>query len=430
MKEVKVVIGKSFGDEGKGATVHKLCRGKKAVVVRHNGGAQAGHTVEDGEFRFVFHQLGSGSRAGCATYWSSTFLPDLLKLGEEAEEFIKLEESYDGARRPIRIYADSRCACTVIYDVLLNHLAEVLRGEDKHGSCGMGIYEATVRSREEQYVLRLQEFVNADEKDIAAKLLAIRENYGEARMQKLKQEYAESFHKPEVVQWVELFYDENVLWNAAEEMCRNFRQYVLLAEWEEIKAKYDIIVMENAQGLMLDCDNTEYYPHLTPSHTGLFHVAEMFAMDEGEYELEVVYVTRTYVTRHGRGRLDYECAKADINPDMIDKTNTPNNWQDALRYAKHPAGEGFWHYIQEDLKQLDGIKCFKKIMKTICVNHLDETDGKIIFSDKEMKMKAFRELCRKYEVKVVSDSWHDDREADITEDRSKEKKYVTDNRIR
>ena len=55
MKEIKVVIGKNFGDEGKGATVHRLCKGKKALVVRHNGGAQAGHTVEDGRFRFVFH---------------------------------------------------------------------------------------------------------------------------------------------------------------------------------------------------------------------------------------------------------------------------------------------------------------------------------------------------------------------------------------
>ena len=54
MKDIKVVIGKNFGDEGKGAAVYRLCQGKKAIVVRHNGGAQAGHTVEDGSFRFVF----------------------------------------------------------------------------------------------------------------------------------------------------------------------------------------------------------------------------------------------------------------------------------------------------------------------------------------------------------------------------------------
>ena len=60
MKEVKIVIGKNFGDEGKGAAVDRLCCDKNALVVRHNGGAQAGHTVEEGDFRFVFHQLGSG----------------------------------------------------------------------------------------------------------------------------------------------------------------------------------------------------------------------------------------------------------------------------------------------------------------------------------------------------------------------------------
>lgn len=57
---VKAVIGKNFGDEGKGQTVDLLCResrGRNVLVLRHNGGAQAGHTVEDGAFRFVFLSL-------------------------------------------------------------------------------------------------------------------------------------------------------------------------------------------------------------------------------------------------------------------------------------------------------------------------------------------------------------------------------------
>ena len=47
-------------------------QGKKAVVVRHNGGAQAGHTVEGKNFRFVFHQLGSGCFRETPFYWSET----------------------------------------------------------------------------------------------------------------------------------------------------------------------------------------------------------------------------------------------------------------------------------------------------------------------------------------------------------------------
>lgn len=402
MKDVKVVIGKNFGDEGKGATVHRLCRGKDAIVVRHNGGAQAGHTVEEDDFRFVFHQLGSGSRAGCPTYWSHTFLPDLLKLGEEVEDFRAEMQRVAASGGIPGIFAAPGCACTIIYDVLLNSLLETLRGSAKHGSCGMGIYEASLRVEQEPYALRLKDFVGAEVTDIVKKLRFIREKYTIPRLQQLKQEYAQDFDKPQVQQWVELIFDENVLWNVATDMWENFRKYVVLADWEDIRKKYDTIIMENAQGLMLDMENEEYFPHLTPSHTGLYNVAQLFAGEKGAYELEVVYVTRTYVTRHGMGRLDYECAKQEINPHMIDKTNVPNVWQDALRYAKHPVGEEFWKYIRGDLQVLGGLSCFAKVTPSICVNHLDETDGKVLFADGAMSKEEFKEFCKEQGIRTVN----------------------------
>lgn len=420
MKEVKVVIGKNFGDEGKGAMVHKLSRNGNSIVVRHNGGAQAGHTVEEGAFRFVFHQLGSGSRNGCPTYWSHTFLPDLLKLGEEAEDFVR--EMYradachgiqthdsmrykagmsNGAKIAPVIYASPDCRCTVIYDVLLNSLKEVLRGEEKHGSCGMGIYESVVRSMDKKFVLNLADLKGACVSDIVDKLNFIRREYSENCIMQLRKEYAEVFGRPEVQQWLELFYDENICRNAATEMWENFQRYVVLKEWDEIKKDYETIIFENAQGLMLDCDNSEYYPHLTPSHTGLHNIKELFAGEESEIALEVVYVTRTYMTRHGRGRLDHECSKAEINAAIVDKTNVPNPWQDALRYAGHPGGEEFFRYMLADLKHLDGLVCFKKIDKTLYVNHLDETGGEMVFADGKRDMDELKYMCRKFGMEVL-----------------------------
>ena len=403
MREGKVVIGKNFGDEGKGQTVSCLCRGKDAVVVRHNGGAQAGHTVEDGAFRFVFHQLGSGSRWNCPTYWSETFLPDLLKLGEEVEALRRELWEKTGTRFTGSIYAHGGCAWVTVKDARVNSLTEQLRGKKKHGSCGMGIYETVLRTGEERFSLRLRDFLCAGEAQIAERLRAIREGYVRPRVEKLSVEYPDEFLREEIQEWLALLWDENLCRNAAAEMCANFNRYVSLADWQEISERYETVVFENAQGLMLDEDNREYFPHLTPSHTGLFNVAELLRGDRaqegaqkeqkaetGQPDLEIFYVTRTYVTRHGAGRLDFECGKEEINPGMTDLTNVPNPWQACLRYARHPAGAEFVRYMEEDLRQLKGIAC--PVRCTLLVTHANETGGKMLFADKERTISEVSKL--------------------------------------
>ena len=110
----RAICGKNFGDEGKGLLTDYLA-GKEArtLVVRHNGGAQSGHTVLYKGHRFVFHELSSGSFRGAATYWAKTFYPDLYKLAEELTAFANLS-----AFRPT-IYADPLANITIIDDVFL-----------------------------------------------------------------------------------------------------------------------------------------------------------------------------------------------------------------------------------------------------------------------------------------------------------------------
>ena len=109
----KIIIGKNFGDEGKGLATDYFAleaakRGADFICVRHNGGAQAGHTVDLRERRFVFSQLSSGSFRGADTYWADSFMPDLYKLSAEAESFVE-----SGGRLP-NIYASEKCRCTCI----------------------------------------------------------------------------------------------------------------------------------------------------------------------------------------------------------------------------------------------------------------------------------------------------------------------------
>jgi adenylosuccinate synthase len=89
-------------------------------------------------------------------------------------------------------------------------------------------------------------------------------------------------------------------------------------------------IFEGAQGLLLDQDRGAF-PHVTRSNTGL-HNALALASEAGIAALDVTYVTRAYVTRHGAGPLPHEldgppCAGA------RDDTNVTNAWQGNLRYA-------------------------------------------------------------------------------------------------
>lgn len=99
--------------------------------------------------------------------------------------------------------------------------------------------------------------------------------------------------------------------------------------------EYENIVFEAAQGLLLDQNNLKYYPHLTPSNTGIKNpkkIIENVKWDD-DINIETCYVSRTYLTRHGAGQFPSECRKNRINKSMYDKTNVPNPFQDTLRYG-------------------------------------------------------------------------------------------------
>jgi hypothetical protein len=163
---------------------------------------------------------------------------------------------------------------------------------------------------------------------------------------------------------------------------------------------------------MLDWDNEEYAPHLTASHTGLKNVAELLAEPEGSgsfepddnsdkpglsapvYTLEVIYVTRTYVTRHGAGRLAHECSKETVCPKMTDRTNVFNPWQERLRYGKHPIGEDFFRYIRKDLEHLKQALPHHPFSVSLYLTHLDETQGRMLFADGDRKFEDFCRYCR------------------------------------
>lgn len=142
---IKVVIGANFGDEGKGLMTDYFChqstlRGEKTLVVLHNGGAQRGHTVvtPDGN-RHVFHHFGSGTLVGADTYLSGDFILNPIVFRQEWEELKEMGITP-------RAYANENCLITTPFDMILNQIKEKWRGGERHGSCGIGIYETKIRT--------------------------------------------------------------------------------------------------------------------------------------------------------------------------------------------------------------------------------------------------------------------------------------------
>lgn len=388
---ISVVIGKGFGDEGKGMAVDYLAsRYNKTLVVRHNGGAQSGHTVELPDKRFVFHELSSGSFRGADTFWADTYYPDMFKLGEEIEDYrVAIDEE------PI-IFADKNTQITIIDDVLINMAAETIRGEGRHGSCGMGIYEAFVRG-EAGYGLTIGELIKMDEDLLVSRLEDIRREYVPNRLKELgiDVDKLRKENRERAIEYLDMLNERAVLENVARVILKNMTYVKPVEDVKELFSRYEGVIFENGQGLLLDTDNEEYSPHVTASKTGLFNPCRLLKKI-GENVDEVVYVTRTYVTRHGAGPLPNECDRLELGIVESDITNIHNPWQGSIRYGRHSMLDEFHKDIKIDMENLNEMEGFTKCM--LMITHLDETGGRVLCENEDVGVEAFCERLRKNEM--------------------------------
>lgn len=359
MKTVKIVIGANFGDEGKGYMTDYFAneakeQNKSCLVVCHNGGSQKGHTtVSPSGLRHVFHHFGSGNMTGADTYLSKDYIVNPITFNKEYEE---LERK--GILTKTFIHKD--CLITTPFDMLINQIAESYRGTDKHGSCGLGVNETIVRNNSMNIFTFYDMYKMPNH--LNKILLEIISTY--YLMKRLKQLKIESIP----TKWLEILSKkDNIIENYINDLNTMFDRIEFVDD--SIFDKYEYVIFEGAQGLLLDQNNMEYFPHLTPSNTGITNPVNMI-LDKNVSDIEVCYVTRTYMTRHGAGRFDSECKKEDINSNMVDMTNIPNEFQDTLRYGTLDLND-LKNRIEKDFnsnsKGLD-------IKKSLAITHINEYD--------------------------------------------------------
>ncbi|MFN8554468.1 MAG: adenylosuccinate synthetase [Candidatus Obscuribacterales bacterium] len=313
MKTGKVIIGANYGDEGKGLFTDYFASQapEDSLVIRFNGGAQAGHTVvsPDGR-RHVFSHFGSGTLLGVPTFLSKFFIVNPLIFVKEYAELAQVSET------PPEITIDPNAFLTTPFDMFINQTIEKQRAGKRHGSCGLGINETVTRSlRSPQYRLKSCDVLNST--GLRRRLHELKDSWFKDRLIELKLDPME--------EGIQKFVNNTD--RIIEEYIKDTQTLIDLATISDRIPPVRQVLFEGAQGLMLDEDRIDQFPHVTRSKTGLtnvLHLAPQFGIEK----LSVTYVSRTYLTRHGAGPLEGESDWT-----LPDSTNIPNQFQGTLRFA-------------------------------------------------------------------------------------------------
>lgn len=130
---VKAVVGANWGDEGKGKITDMLA-GSADIVVRFQGGANAGHTIKNKYGKFALHTLPSGVfNEGVINCIGNGVALDIEKLLSEYNEVVSR-----GVPAP-RLMVSERCQMVMPYHVLFDVYEEERLGKASFGSTKSGI---------------------------------------------------------------------------------------------------------------------------------------------------------------------------------------------------------------------------------------------------------------------------------------------------
>ena len=323
--QVHVVNGLGFGDEGKGALVAALSRrireetGRAPLVVRFNGGAQAGHNVTSpaGD-RHTFSSFGSGTFEGAPTYLSEHFVFHPGAFGVERKRLKAL-----GFEPRVSISPSARV--TTPYHTAANRIRETARGRGRHGSCGVGVGE-TARLDAAGWTLTVWDLRFEEKGELAKRFEFLRDVYY-LDDPVFRAEFEAVRANPSVREEIDLFE------RPVSEVLEAFRAQAREAlEGASIRLSGDLpedraLVFEGAQGVLLD-EFRGTFPYCTRSRTTSENALQILQSNRVS-EVPVRWgIVRSYLTRHGAGPFPTE---TDDLADLAEPDNVTGSWQGAFR---------------------------------------------------------------------------------------------------
>ncbi len=350
---IRVVVGAQWGDEGKGKIVDLLSK-EADYVVRYQGGANAGHTLEFDDKKIVLHLIPSGIFNGDATcIIGNGVVIDPQALLEEIKEVEEL-----GTNLKDRLKISSAAHVILPYHQLLDKVKEEHRGDDAIGTTGRGIGPAYV-SKVSRVGIRMSDLFHPEQ---------LRDKI-EANVSDIN-ETLQSVYKKDPIEAEPIIQD---LLEASQQL----RPYItntsaLLHDAVENDSN---ILLEGAQGSLLDVDHGTY-PFVTSSCPTAGGACTGSGIPPTAID-KVMGISKAYCTRVGNGPFPTE-----LNEDVGEKlraagkefgatTGRPRRcgWIDlvALKYAVRVNGMN-----ELTLTKLDILNDFDEIK--LCTEY--EIDGK------------------------------------------------------
>jgi adenylosuccinate synthase len=359
------VIDLGFGDSGKGTIVDYLARKTGSdLVVRFNGGAQAGHNVVTPDGRHhCFSQFGSGTFVeGVRTLLTSDVAIHPLGLQKEAAHLRQL-----GVPDALnRLLVDERCLVITPYHQALNCLKELSRGKDAHGSCGIGYGETVSHaiSSTGKYgafsAFELHYPSNSHLEELRDQLLT--------EVHELLWPTFDKNSESDLLwkKWYALILDkENV--NVISKMFLEIGRQIHLTNPDGTRGfvqRAKTPIFEGAQGVLLD-EEWGFPPYYTWSNTTGSQITDKFGLHPGDGAITTIGVVRAFPTRHGAGPFPTE--DKSLAEKMRGDHNLFNPWQGNLRVGH------FDHVLNRYAMQACRLNNFP--IKNLAVTHLDGLRG-------------------------------------------------------
>lgn len=271
-----VILGAQWGDEGKGKITDYLAENAQ-VVVRYQGGNNAGHTVEVGGRQYKLHLVPSG------ILYKNTIniIGDGVVIDPEAlfEEINSLNKK--GINTDSLIISD-RAHVIMPYHKIIDMLSERKRGKSDIGTTGKGIGPCYT-DKFERSGIRVCDLINKDAFIKRAKANIDRKN------EIISKIYGEKPLNKEEIITKYLEYGDRI---------RPFVKDTTVIVYNEIK-KGSKVLFEGAQGTLLDVDYGTY-PYVTSSHPISGGVCVGAGIGPRSID-KVVGVCKAYTTRVGKG---------------------------------------------------------------------------------------------------------------------------------